>query len=211
MTNDIKVVIEELLFYAGKNLDMYEEDYILRRNNLLDLLKVDAPADAPVDNCRPLQEILDDVNEYAVANHLAEEWEKINFETRVMGLLMPMPFQVITTFEQLAASDPALATKYLYNLSVNSNYIRKVDIDKNIGWKVANPRGDIMITINLSKPEKDPKAIRAADLIPQMYALQGMRRIFGKRRTPCPSDSSYDSDYPQQRGMAFPVFALRIF
>ena len=65
MTNDIKVVIEELLFYAGKNLDMYEEDYILRRNNLLDLLKVDAPAEAPVDNCRPLQEILDDVNEYA--------------------------------------------------------------------------------------------------------------------------------------------------
>lgn len=82
---------------------------------------------------------------------------KINFETRVMGLLMPMPFQVITTFEQLAASDPALATKYLYNLSVNSNYIRKVDIDKNIGWKVANPRGDIMITINLSKPEKTRK------------------------------------------------------
>ena len=128
MTNDIKVVIEELLFYAGKNLDMYEEDYILRRNNLLDLLKVDAPADAPVDNCRPLQEILDDVNEYAAENHLAEEWEKINFETRVMGLLMPMPFQVITTFEQLAASDPALATKYLYNLSVNSNYIRKVEV-----------------------------------------------------------------------------------
>lgn len=167
MTNDIKVVIEELLFYAGKNLDMYEEDYILRRNNLLDLLKVDAPADAPVDNCRPLQEILDDVNEYAAENHLAEEWEKINFETRVMGLLMPMPFQVITTFEQLAASDPALATKYLYNLSVNSNYIRKVDIDKNIGWKVANPRGDIMITINLSKPEKDPKAILAAKNAPQ--------------------------------------------
>ena len=167
MTNDIKVVIEELLFYAGKNLDMYEEDYILRRNNLLDLLKVDAPADAPVDNCRPLQEILDDVNEYAAENHLAEEWEKINFETRVMGLLMPMPFQVITTFEQLAASDPALATKYLYNLSVNSNYLRKVDIDKNIGWKVANPRGDIMITINLSKPEKDPKAILAAKNAPQ--------------------------------------------
>ena len=167
MTNDIKVVIEELLFYAGKNLDMYEEDYILRRNNLLDLLKVDAPADAPVDNCRPLQEILDDVNEYAAEHHLAEEWEKINFETRVMGLLMPMPFQVITTFEQLAASDPALATKYLYNLSVNSNYIRKVDIDKNIGWKVANPRGDIMITINLSKPEKDPKAILAAKNAPQ--------------------------------------------
>ena len=51
--------------------------------------------------------------------------------------------------------------------SVNSNYIRKVDIDKNIGWKVANPRGDIMITINLSKPEKDPKAILAAKNAPQ--------------------------------------------
>ena len=210
MTNDIKVVIEELLFYAGKNLDMYEEDYILRRNNLLDLLKVDAPADAPVDNCRPLQEILDDVNEYAAENHLAEEWEKINFETRVMGLLMPMPFQVITTFEQLAASDPALATKYLYNLSVNSNYIRKVDIDKNIGWKVANPRGDIMIT-GKSPESHSRREKRAADRISQMYALQGMRRVFGQRRTPCPSDSSYDSDYPQQRGVAFPVFAIRIF
>ena len=47
MKNDIKAVIEELLCYAGRNLDMYEEDYIIRRNNLLDLFKVDSPADAP--------------------------------------------------------------------------------------------------------------------------------------------------------------------
>ena len=167
MKNDIKVVIEELLCYAGRNLDMYEEDYILRRNNLLDLFKVDSPADAPATECRPLQGILDDAVNYAVENKLCEDYERINFETRIMGLIMPMPFQVITTFEQLAAVNPSLATKYLYNLSVNSNYIRKVDIDKNIGWKVSNPRGDIMITINLSKPEKDPKAILAAKKAPQ--------------------------------------------
>lgn len=167
MKNDIKVVIEELLCYAGRNLDMYVEDYILRRNNLLDLFKVDSPADAPATGCRPLQEILDDAVNYAVENKLCEDYERINFETRIMGLVMPMPFQVITTFEQLAAVNPSLATKYLYNLSVNSNYIRKVDIDKNIGWKVSNPRGDIMITINLSKPEKDPKAILAAKKAPQ--------------------------------------------
>lgn len=106
MTNDIKVVIEELLFYAGKNLDMYEEDYILRRNNLLDLLKVDAPADAPVDNCRPLQEILDDVNEYAAENHLAEEWEKSTLKPASWGFLCRCRFRLSPRLNNLPQAIP---------------------------------------------------------------------------------------------------------
>lgn len=163
----ISFAVEELLLYAAKNLDMYEEDLFYRRNQLLDLLRLDAPAEKPAEKCRPLQDILDEINAYAVKNNLCSEMEVINFETRVMGLVSPMPYQVITTFEELAAADPALATKYLYALSVNSNYIRKVDIDKNIGWTVKNPRGDIGITINLAKPEKDPKTILAAKNAPQ--------------------------------------------
>lgn len=167
MDKKIKNAVEELLAYAVKNLDMYEEDIIFCRNQLLDALHLDSPADTATDHFRPLQQILDDLNAYAVENKLCNENEIINFETRLMGIVSPMPYQVITTFENLATEDPDVALKYLYTLSVNSNYIRKADIDKNIGWRVKNDRGDIMITINLSKPEKDPKAIAAAKKAPQ--------------------------------------------
>ena len=84
------------------------------------------------------------------------------FDTRVMGLLMPPPSVVIDKFNALKAENPEKATDYFYKLSKDVNYIRRDRIKKDKKWVTETPYGDLDITINLSKPEKDPKAIAAA-------------------------------------------------
>lgn len=167
MDEKIKKAVEELLAYAAECLDMYPEDEIFRRNSLLDALRLDSPADSPAESFRPLREILADIGDYAEKKKLFKEGGRINFETRIMGLVTPMPYQVISTFDDLAGRDVNAALEYLRAVSVNSNYIRMADIDKNIGWTARNPRGDIMITINLAKPEKNIKDVAAARKAPQ--------------------------------------------
>lgn len=84
------------------------------------------------------------------------------FDTRLMNCLMPRPSQVQTAFAEAYAVSPKVATDYFYKLSQDSNYIRRYRVCKDQKWKVPSPYGEIDITINLSKPEKDPKAIAAA-------------------------------------------------
>ena len=84
------------------------------------------------------------------------------FDTRLMNCLMPRPFQIQETFREKYAVSPKEATDYFYKLSQDSNYIRRYRVCKDQKWKVPSIYGDIDITINLSKPEKDPKAIAAA-------------------------------------------------
>ena len=84
------------------------------------------------------------------------------FDTRLMNCLMPRPSQVQDTFREKYAVSPKEATDYFYKLSQDSNYIRRYRVCKDQKWKVPSIYGDIDITINLSKPEKDPKAIAAA-------------------------------------------------
>ena len=84
-----------------------------------------------------------------------------------MNCLVPRPAQVIGTFKELYKESPVKATDYYYKLSQDTNYIRRYRIKKDIRWKVPSPYGDIDISINLSKPEKDPKAIAAAKLAKQ--------------------------------------------
>ena len=84
------------------------------------------------------------------------------FDTRLMNCLMPRPAQVQDTFRAKYAVSPKEATDYFYKLSQDSNYIRRYRVCKDQKWKVPSVYGDIEITINLSKPEKDPKAIAAA-------------------------------------------------
>ena len=78
---------------------------------------------------------------------------------------MPRPSEVINKFNELYKESPEKATEYYYNLSIASNYIRKDRIDKNIVWKTTTEYGDLDITINLSKPEKDPRDIAKAKLV----------------------------------------------
>ena len=84
------------------------------------------------------------------------------FDTRLMNCLMPRPSQIQETFRKKYAVSPKEATDYFYKLSQDSNYIRCYRVCKDQKWKVPSIYGDIDITINLSKPEKDPKAIAAA-------------------------------------------------
>ena len=90
------------------------------------------------------------------------------FDTKIMGLLMPRPSEVIRKFYDLYKEvSPEAATDYYYDLSRNSDYIRRYRIARDKKWVVPTEYGDLDITINLSKPEKDPKAIAAAKNAPQ--------------------------------------------
>ncbi|HBB58961.1 MAG TPA: galactose-1-phosphate uridylyltransferase, partial [Lachnospiraceae bacterium] len=89
------------------------------------------------------------------------------FDTRLMNCITPRPSYVRKRFEELYASSPIQATDWYYKFSCDTDYIRRYRIKKDVKWTTATPYGDLDITINLSKPEKDPKAIAAAKNAPQ--------------------------------------------
>ena len=111
-----------------------------------------------------LEETLNELLDEAVKRGLVEDSVVYRdlFDTRLMNCLMPRPAQVQKEFWDRYQDDPQKATDYFYKLSQDSNYIRRYRVKKDQKWKVDSPYGEIDITINLSKPEKDPKAIAAA-------------------------------------------------
>lgn len=156
----IAKTIENLLFYAEKQLDLCVEDKVYARNQLLELFQVE-PTDA-VGESADLSAVLDTLVGYGIENGIAEEGSEIRFETKIMGLVTPSPSSVIKTFgEKRGAEGIAAAINYFYNLSIKSNYIRMNDIKRNICWYADGPKGKIAVTINLGKPEKDPKQVLA--------------------------------------------------
>lgn len=161
--NEILDLIEELLLFASQKLYLLEDDVVYKRNTLLELFCFEEPADKAAAAFRPIQEILDELVAYAIFKGYCKAEEKLLFETKIMGILTPLPSIITLYFDEFASSQGVeFATKALYELETNNNYIRKADIDKNIKWEVPLSRGNIKITINLSKPEKDPKAVAAA-------------------------------------------------
>ncbi len=90
------------------------------------------------------------------------------FDTRIMGILTPRPSEVIRAFRALYDENPEKATDWYYKLSGDTNYIRRDRIDRILKWQQTGDYGTIDITVNLSKPEKDPKAIAAAKNMPQV-------------------------------------------
>ena len=117
----------------------------------------------------PLEEILKGLLDYAVEKGLCADdiTSRDLFDTKLMGILTPMPRQVRATFAKLYEEDPVKATDWYYKLSQDTDYIRRYRIVKDMRWKTATQYGELDITINLSKPEKDPKAIAAAKNAPQ--------------------------------------------
>ena len=165
----IETCIDSLVSYA-MNCGLAEPvDHVVLTNRLLDLLRLDtyAPADEPLSE--DLEEILAGILDYAVANGLCDEGitAKDIFDTRIMGAVTPMPREVIGIFNHLYAEDPVKATDWYYKFSCDTDYIRRYRIAKDMRWKYESEYGEIDITINLSKPEKDPKAIAAAKNAPQ--------------------------------------------
>ncbi|MDD8049176.1 MAG: UDP-glucose--hexose-1-phosphate uridylyltransferase [Thomasclavelia sp.] len=160
-----KSINELIKFGLDKNL-ITKDDVIYSVNLLLDLFGLDDFHEEEV-KLRSNNEILDDMLEWAVSNNLIEDsiTQKDLFDTRIMNCIMPRPSEVIKTFNDLYNKDSKEATDYFYNLSIASNYIRKSRTDKNIKFNHFYKYGDIQISINLSKPEKDPKEIAKAKTI----------------------------------------------
>ena len=120
--------------------------------------------------CVSLDKILGFICDFAYESGLIENNSVVYrdlFDTKIMGVFTARPSEVISKFYTLYKDSPKAATDYFYALSCDSNYIRKDRIMRDLKWKVDSEYGEIDITVNLSKPEKDPKAIAAAKLLPQ--------------------------------------------
>ena len=118
---------------------------------------------------RPLEEILGRLVDFCVKRGLIENdvTSRDLLDTRLMGVLTPRPSWVIDQFRRRAAQDRRAATDWYYRLSQDTDYIRRYRIARDVKWVAPTEYGDLDITINLSKPEKDPRAIAAAKAAPQ--------------------------------------------
>lgn len=165
--------IERLLKFAEKKEMISKWDVIPTRNALIDLLKVESPFEGEVEECEqetPVS-ILNNILDYAVDTGLIEENTatfRDLFDAKVMGLLMPRQSEVVKSFyDKYESQSKELATDWFYDLSKSSNYIMTERIAKNLWWPATTEYGDLEITVNLSKPEKDPKEIAKAKLMKQ--------------------------------------------
>ena len=160
--------INRLLNYALQHGLMAKEDFYYAANRLLAVLKIDEfEAEAIEERLSVADDILDKMLDYAAEKGLIENTanERDLFDTAIMDCVMPRPSEVIAKFKADYAASPELATENYYKMSIASNYIRKSRIDKNVIWKTSTEYGDLDITINLSKPEKDPRDIAKAKLM----------------------------------------------
>ena len=165
----IETCIDSLVSYA-MNTGLAEPcDHQVLTNRLLDILHKEDYTVSDEPQSEDLEEILAGMLDYAVANGLCDDGITARdiFDTRIMGAVTPMPREVIRTFREKYAQSPEAATDWYYKFSCDTDYIRRYRIAKDMRWKFPSEYGEMDITINLSKPEKDPKAIAAAKNAPQ--------------------------------------------
>ena len=163
-------LISDLLAYGEKTGLCSPLDRVYLSNQLADKLAVTLDGGLPEPREAELPEILAGLCDHAVKTGLIPAdtvTYRDLFDTALMGILTPRPSEVIARFESLAATDPVKATDWFYKLSCDANYIRRDRIKRDLRWTVDSRYGEIELSINLSKPEKDPKAIAAAKLLPQ--------------------------------------------
>ena len=165
----IETFIDALVSYAMNHGLAQPVDHMVLTNRLLDILRIDdyTPSDEP--QTEDIEEILAGILDYAVAKGLCDDGITARdiFDTRIMGAITPMPREVVEKFNTLYAESPEKATEWYYKFACDTDYIRRYRIAKDMRWKYDCDYGEIDITINLSKPEKDPKAIAAAKNAPQ--------------------------------------------
>ena len=161
----INRLINELVSYGIREHLVDEDDRVFVTNNLLDLFKQAEFDKEEIKEERVLADILKDMCDFAVKEKIIED-DSVTatdlFDTKIMGLLTPMPSTVRRIFKEIYSVDSKLATDYFYKLSKRSNYIRADRIAKDEKWVTDTEYGPIDITINLSKPEKDPRDIAKA-------------------------------------------------
>ena len=160
--------IRKLVQYGLQTGLITEADKIYTTNRLLELFRLDELEEDDADvtmSTDELEDVLAGMMDYAYEQGIMTENSIVYrdlFDTKIMSMLVPRPSEVISVFEEKYQRDPKEATDYFYKLSQDTDYIRRYRIKKDQKWVAATKYGDLDITINLSKPEKDPKAIAAA-------------------------------------------------
>ena len=166
----VNEAIRQLVDYGLARELIHPADAIYARNQILLVMGLDEYEDTGADSPRQLHEILDVLTEDTVRRGVCEDngTARELFDTKLMGCLTPRPSEIQWKFadryDRLGAE---AATDWYYQFSQDTNYIRRDRIAKDVKWVTSTAYGDLDITINLSKPEKDPKAIAAAKNAPQ--------------------------------------------
>ena len=164
----MKTWLDALVNYAAACGLIQEEDKSYAFNRLLEVMELDSAegegsVSAPL--CDILEALCDDACRRGVIGDNIVERDL--FDTKLMGVLTPFPHEVRRKFSELYAQSPESATAWYYQFSQDTNYIRRDRIQKDRKWTYDSKYGTLDVTINLSKPEKDPRAIAAAKLAPQ--------------------------------------------
>ena len=162
--------ISKLITYAVRTGLIEPCETTWATNAVLEVLKLDSYTDpgqewGDIDLAAVLDELLDDAYARGVLTENSVVYRDL-FDTAIMGALTPRPSQVRAKFQALYNQDPEKATDWYYTFSQDTNYIRRDRIARDVRWKADTEYGEMDITINLSKPEKDPKAIAAARNLP---------------------------------------------
>lgn len=163
--NKLNMSIAKLVQYGLESGLITKDETVYVTNLLIDLFQegeYETPENVP--SGIDLEEVLKELLDIAVEKGLTEDSIVYRdlFDTRIMNTLAPRPAQVIRTFWENYKESPVSATDYFYKLSQDTDYIRRYRLCKDMRWTVDSPYGVIDLSINLSKPEKDPKAIAAA-------------------------------------------------
>ena len=156
--------ITALVNYALEKELIEQEEKVWAVNRILEVMQADSFSweESAKGKEAGLTEILDTLIDDAYERGVLEENSVVYrdlFDTKLMGSLTPRPVQVMKKFQQLQEESSQRATDWYYQFSQDTNYIRKDRVAKDIRWKTETEYGEIDISINQSKPEKDPKAI----------------------------------------------------
>ena len=164
----MRAYLDALVEYALSHGLIQPGDEIWAMNRLLEVMELDDPGQGEAVEAE-LPQILETLTDDAVRRGLVEDniTARDLFDTKLMGTILPPPHEVRAIFQALYEHSPEAATDWYYEFSCDSNYIRRDRIARDRKWVYDCEYGSLDITINLSKPEKDPRAIAAARLAPQ--------------------------------------------
>ena len=157
--------IKKLIAYGIEKDLITVEDKNYTINRILEVLRLDEYEEPETEYINVnLEQTLKEILDYAVEKKLIEDSVVYRdlFDTKIMGCLTPPPHDVVTWFNELYKRSPKYASNWFYKFSQDTDYIRRYRIEKDLRWKVQTEYGELDLSINLSKPEKDPKAIAEA-------------------------------------------------
>ncbi|NCA66890.1 MAG: UDP-glucose--hexose-1-phosphate uridylyltransferase [Clostridia bacterium] len=166
---DIADKIELLISYAKMYLMLQDTDEWYVRNRLMETLKISQPSYPTQDVAKLIDDILHPLSLYAISEGIIDEAQIDQFETKLIDFVMPAPSVIIECFDRKCLNEGMRqATTWFYDFCCKCNYIKTEDIKKNIVWSFTGSNGDIVVTVNLSKPEKDNREVAAARALPQL-------------------------------------------